>query len=127
MRNECCFHCGLPVASTRPPTLVVDETLQAFCCHGCKAVTDFIIKSGNVEYYQHREEHARTFNQAELPKLLDKLKLYDNDEIQREIVSNGKDDNLKEAWLVLDENRCTVCIWLNLNKSVKREYKAITT
>ena len=119
MLNQHCFHCGLPVVEKKPPLLDFEGKQQAFCCHGCKAVCDAIISSGNGEYYQHREGAARTFNSTELPELLDKLKLYDNEEIQREFVrsgkekNKGKEQNWKEAWLILEEIRCAACMWLN--------------
>ncbi|MEE9304353.1 MAG: heavy metal translocating P-type ATPase [Thiotrichaceae bacterium] len=118
--HDNCFHCGLPVIEKRPPVLEVQEQLRAFCCHGCKAVCHVIVSSGNVDYYTHREGAARTFNNKELPKLLNKLKLYDNEEIQREFIRTGKSEktdndttNWKEAWLILEEIRCAACMWLN--------------
>ncbi len=112
-----CFHCGLPVIEKKPPTLKVLQQQQAFCCHGCKGVCGAIVASGNGDYYSHREGTARTFNNAELPKLLDKLKLYDHEDIQREFIRSGisKDNqgNWKEAWLILEEIRCAACLWLN--------------
>jgi len=113
MHKNKCFHCGLPVVEKNPPTLEIDGQQQAFCCHGCKAVCDVIITSGNVDYYKHREGQARTFNNTELPELLDKLKLYDNEEIQREFVRTDKNSQWKEAWLILEEIRCAACMWLN--------------
>ncbi len=119
MHNPC-FHCGLPVIEKTPPILEVQGQEQPFCCHGCKAVCDAIVTSGNVDYYSHREGTARTFDNKELPKLLDKLKLYDNEEIQREFIRSGKNKdvevngaNWKEAWLILEEIRCAACMWLN--------------
>lgn len=108
-----CFHCGLPVVEKKPPTLEIDGQQQVFCCHGCKAVCDVIITSGNADYYKHREGKARTFDNTELPELLDKLKLYDNEEIQREFVRTDKNSQWKEAWLILEEIRCAACMWLN--------------
>lgn len=113
MQDDNCFHCGLPVTDKNPPTLAVDDQPQVFCCYGCKAVCDFIIDSGNADYYKHRESAARTFNDSELPELLDKLKLYDHEEIQREFIRTGKNNDWKEAWLILDEIRCAACLWLN--------------
>jgi Cu2+-exporting ATPase len=112
-----CFHCGLPVLEKSPPTLDFEGQQQTFCCHGCQAVCDAIISSGNGDYYKHREGVARSFNPlqntSELPELLDKLKLYDNEKIQREFVRTGKGSNWKEAWLILEEIRCAACMWLN--------------
>lgn len=113
MKQRHCFHCGLPVTDSDPETLLIGSTHEAFCCHGCKAVCEFIINSGNADYYKHRDATARTFNDTELPRLIDKLKLYDNEEIQREFIRSGKNQSWKEAWLILDEIRCAACIWLN--------------
>ncbi len=117
MSNNNCFHCDLPVISTPPHFLAVLGEQQVFCCHGCKAVCEAIVSSGNENYYkhrkyQHRKGSTKAFNTKELPKLLDKLKLYDNEKIQREFVrSNNKE--WKEVWLVLEEIRCAACMWLN--------------
>ncbi len=120
MSKNNCFHCGLPIVNTPPPFLLVFGEKQSFCCHGCKAVCEAIVNSGNEDYYKHREGKATTVNSAKLPQLLDQLKIYDNEEIQREFVRSGTDagkssssTNWKEAWLILEEIRCAACLWLN--------------
>ena len=113
MPEDNCFHCGLPIVENKPPTLDIKGELQGFCCHGCKAVCDAIIVSGNEDYYQHREGNARTFDSKALPELLNKIKLYDNEEIQREFVRTDNKGEWKEAWLILEEIRCAACMWLN--------------
>jgi len=113
MREDKCFHCNLPIVEKQPPRLEVEAQSRVFCCHGCKAVCEVIVSSGNVDYYKHRQGSARTFNSQELPELLDKLKLYDNEKIQREFIRTDKDNNWKEVWLILEEIRCAACMWLN--------------
>lgn len=113
MSENKCFHCNLPIIEKQPPTLEVQEQQHEFCCHGCKAVCEVIVSSGYSDYYQDREGSAKTFNSNELPELLDKLKLYDNEKIQREFVRTGKDNDWKEAWLIIEEIRCAACMWLN--------------
>lgn len=120
MSKHDCFHCGLPIVNTPPPFLTVFSEKQEFCCHGCKAVCEAIVSSGNADYYKHREGSARTVNSKSLPDLLDKLKLYDNEEIQREFIRSGTNSGKsndssqwKEAWLILEEIRCAACMWLN--------------
>jgi len=113
MSDTKCFHCGLPVIEKKPPSLEINHQQQVFCCHGCKAVCDAIITSGHEEYYKYREGKAKTFNANELPELLDKLKLYDNEKIQREFIRTDKNKQWKEAWLILEEIRCAACMWLN--------------
>jgi len=113
MSKDDCFHCGLPIVEKEPPTLMFEGKQRSFCCHGCKAVCDAIISSGNGAYYQHREGSSRTFDSNALPELLDKLKLYDNEKIQREFVRADTKGEWKEAWLILEEIRCAACMWLN--------------
>ena len=113
MPEDKCFHCNLPIIEKQPPRLEVEAQACVFCCHGCKAVCEIIISSGNADYYKHRQGSARTFNSNELPELLDKLKLYDNEKIQREFIRTDKNNNWKEAWLILEEIRCAACMWLN--------------
>ena len=113
MPDNSCFHCGLPIVENNPPSLFVFDNQQVFCCHGCKAVCEAIILSDHSDYYKHREGSARTFNSKELPALLDKLKLYDNEKIQREFIRTDKNNEWKEAWLILEEIRCAACMWLN--------------
>lgn len=113
MKDHTCFHCGLPVTDKKPATLIIDGTQQLFCCHGCKTVCEFIIDSGNADYYKYRDTSARTFDESELPRLLDNLKLYDKEEIQREFIRSQRDGDWNEVWLILDEIRCAACMWLN--------------
>ena len=111
MTDSQCFHCDLPVTETHPPTLKVLDKQRFFCCHGCKAVCNAIVQSGNEEYYHYRESSGKTFDPDVLTGLLDQLKLYDKPEIQRDFVRTDK--NGKEAWLILEEIRCAACMWLN--------------
>ncbi len=113
MPDSKCFHCNLPIVEKQPVVLEVETLQRSFCCHGCKAVCEVIVSSGNADYYKHREGSAKTFNAKELPELLDKLKLYDNEKIQKEFVRTDKNNNWKEAWLIIEEVRCAACMWLN--------------
>ncbi len=121
MTKHGCFHCGLPTKTSPPHLYEVFGEKRAFCCHGCLSVCRVIIESGNADYYKHREGNAASLNNTALPELLDKLKIYDNEEIQREFVSTNKSDNWKEAWLILEEIRCAACLWLN-----ERTLRALT-
>ncbi|HIO91975.1 MAG TPA: heavy metal translocating P-type ATPase [Leucothrix mucor] len=110
--NKTCFHCGLDVLQKSPPTIEIEGEPQNFCCHGCYAVCKTIINSGNGDYYRYREGKSRN-HQQQLPALMDKLKLYDNETIQREFIRSDKENNWKEASLILEEIRCAACMWLN--------------
>ena len=121
MPDKSCFHCGLSTKTTPPHFYEVLGEKREFCCHGCLSVCRVIVESGNADYYKHREGNAASLNNTALPELLDKLKIYDNEEIQREFVSTNKTDNWKEAWLILEEIRCAACLWLN-----ERTLRALT-
>lgn len=110
-QEEACFHCGLPIELTRPPHLEVGGQERKFCCHGCKAVCEAIIASGNLDYYDYRDRAAATATPAELDSLLGKLPLYDRPEIQKDFVRHTPDG--EEAWLILENIHCAACLWLN--------------
>ncbi len=121
MPDSHCFHCGLPISENTPKerevqTLEVKNKQRHFCCPGCKAVCEAIVESGHEDYYQYRDTKNKTVNAEELPALINKLKLYDKPEIQRDFVregQNNKNQKWKEAWLILEEIRCAACLWLN--------------
>lgn len=106
-----CFHCGLPVDESTHDYLMVFGDQQYFCCHGCKAVCKTIIDSGLEKYYQSREPGVSSNQQKNLQQILDKLTIYDNENVQKSFVQ--KCDNWREAYLILVGIRCSACIWLN--------------
>ncbi len=108
-----CFHCGLPVVQQNPPVLRVLQSQRSFCCSGCKTVCEVIINSGCGDYYKNRTGNSPTFKRTELPQILDKLKLFDHEQIQREFVRTSQNKHYKEAWLILEEIHCAACLWLN--------------
>lgn len=113
MSEKKCFHCSLPIINTPPPFFIVFEKKEVFCCHGCQAVCEAIVTSGNTDYYKLRSTNGNTFEASGLNEILERLKLYDDEKLQREFVRNDKDKQWKEAWLVLEEIRCAACMWLN--------------
>ncbi|MEE9327402.1 MAG: heavy metal translocating P-type ATPase [Cocleimonas sp.] len=113
MNHTNCYHCGLPANGTPPFFTTLSGEKQVFCCNGCKAVCEAIISSGNADYYTHRETSAKTFDSSQLPKLLNQLRLYDNEKIQSKFVRKDKNNEWKEAWLILEEIHCAACMWLN--------------
>ncbi|WP_293762664.1 heavy metal translocating P-type ATPase [uncultured Aquitalea sp.] len=109
--SDNCFHCGLPVpASADFPIRYRDKT-ERTCCAGCQAVARTIIESGLSDYYAHRTQGA---NQAEaLPQeVLQQIRLYDSDELQKSFV-RMEDGDIREAALMLEGITCAACVWLN--------------
>jgi Cu2+-exporting ATPase len=106
-----CFHCGLPVSETVDFPVRYRDKTEATCCAGCQAVAQTIIDSGLSEYYAHRTQGAR---QAEaLPAdILQQIRLYDSEELQKSFV-HQRDENSREAALILEGITCAACVWLN--------------
>ncbi|MCK5810854.1 MAG: heavy metal translocating P-type ATPase [Cocleimonas sp.] len=109
--NKTCFHCGLAIIQKSPPLLNIKGEQQGFCCHGCHAVCKTIIDSGKGDYYRYRD--SQPHKQQQPLELMDKLKLYDNETIQRDFIRRDKKNNWKEAHLILEEIHCAACLWLN--------------
>ena len=106
-----CFHCGLPVPHGLELSVVINSHDQPMCCHGCKAVAQAIIDSGNADFYRHRTETTPT-GQALLPDFIRQTRVYDHPEIQKTFVrSTG--EHQQEAALILDGIVCAACVWLN--------------
>ncbi|HJV06046.1 MAG TPA: heavy metal translocating P-type ATPase [Chromobacteriaceae bacterium] len=109
--SDHCFHCGLPVPEGADYPVLYREKTETTCCAGCQAVAKTIIDSGLADYYDHRSQEAR---QAEaLPQeLLEQIRLYDSDELQKSFV-HREEGNVREAALILEGITCAACVWLN--------------
>ena len=106
-----CFHCGLPVPRGLELSVVIDGNDEPMCCHGCKAVAQAIVDSGNADFYRHRTETTPT-GQALLPDFIRQTRVYDHPEIQKTFVrSTG--EHQQEAALILEGIVCAACVWLN--------------
>ena len=105
-----CFHCQLPITGTPPYTALVDDTEQPMCCPGCKMVTEAIIAGGLDNYYQHRTDSPLQAN-ALNNKLLEELRLYDRDDIQKSFVIE-RSSTEKQASLLIEGITCAACVWL---------------
>jgi Cu2+-exporting ATPase len=106
---DSCFHCGLPLDPAFTETLPVLGHNRAFCCPGCLAVSQAIIRAGLEEYYEHRREKAITADVV--PEILDRLAFYDHPDVQKSFVRDRAE--LREASLLLENIRCAACLWLN--------------
>ncbi len=104
-----CFHCGLPLSGERPPSLEILDKPRQFCCSGCHAVASSIVDAGLQDYYQKRQQASATG--SDLEQVLEQLRLYDREEIQKSFVHKTQDWH--EATLILERIRCPSCLWLN--------------
>lgn len=106
-----CYHCGLPVPAGLQLTVEIDQEPQPMCCHGCQAVAQAIIASGNAGFYRHRTAPSAT-GEALLPDFIQQTRVYDHPDIQKTFVRTSGDQQ-REASLILEGIVCAACIWLN--------------
>ena len=106
-----CLHCGLPVDQDSHEPLKVFGQQRDFCCHGCRAVCKTIIDSGLEDYYRNRDLGVSSNTQKDLQQMLEKLSIYDNEQVQKSFVHGEAD--WQEAYLILEGIRCSACVWLN--------------
>ena len=104
--RETCFHCGLPVGAAERRTRLIAGEWRAFCCPGCDAVAQTIVRQGLGEYYRFRDAPAG--RPAELDPRVDG---YDDPAFQASFVRDAP-AGTREAALVLDGIRCSACVWL---------------
>jgi Cu2+-exporting ATPase len=102
-----CYHCGLPNPAGSHFNAVVLDVSREFCCAGCQAVAETIVKGGLESYYRDRDIPAA--GPADLPAGLT-LEAFDHPEAQREFV--GREGELACAELTLDAVNCAACAWL---------------
>jgi len=86
-----CFHCGLPVpVELKLPSLIVLDESRDFCCAGCFAVCETIVKAGLDDYYNYRKRSDIAQSSAVVPDILKKLEIYDRPEIQKGFVQSNQ-------------------------------------
>ncbi len=81
------------------------------CCHGCQAVAQAIVDSGNADFYRHRTAPSPT-GVALLPGFIRQTQVYDHPDIQRTFVRTPA-EHQREAALILEGIVCAACVWLN--------------
>ncbi len=109
--TQACYHCGLPVPDEVDLTVDIEGEPRPMCCMGCQAVATAIVENGLEQYYHHRTEKARAPEDL-VPEALRDLQVYDNETLQRSFV-HVRDDDVREAALMLEGIVCAACVWLS--------------
>lgn len=109
--DNACYHCGLPVAPDTHFQVIIEQQPRAMCCPGCQAVAQAIVDNGLTDFYRHRTERPATA-QERVPEFLQSLKLYDNENIQKQFVYHYN-ENINQASLILEGIVCAACVWLS--------------
>lgn len=111
-----CFHCHQPVPRGLNLTVEIEGDAQPMCCYGCQTVAQTIVEQGLEHYYKYRQVDANGVPQAlvpdELQNLNEKVKAYDDPDIQREFVRTQSNSTLAEVTLAVEGMICAACAWL---------------
>ncbi|MCF7982249.1 MAG: heavy metal translocating P-type ATPase, partial [Pseudomonadales bacterium] len=105
-----CYHCGLPVPTGTNYSVVIGDAVRTMCCPGCQFVAQTIVETGLVDYYHYRTTPAITAEPVK-QELLNELRLYDRDDIQKDFVVD-LDQESAEAVVIIEGISCAACIWL---------------
>ncbi len=104
-----CFHCHQPLVSAKSFYLQIDGVKQPFCCAGCQAVADTIIKNGLADYYRFRTVPA-TKADALPETLAEELLQLDSADVLQDISQSAADGQQIE--LSINGMSCAACAWL---------------
>jgi len=103
-----CFHCGEPI----PRGLVLHARVagrdEPVCCHGCKAVAEFITGAGLGDYYRYRDTASSRADEAPRP---DRWSAYDRPELV-ERLTRAEPGGARSITVLLEGLRCAACSWL---------------
>jgi Cu2+-exporting ATPase len=103
-----CFHCGEPI----PRGLVVHARVagrdEPVCCHGCKAVAEFIIGAGLGDYYRYRDTSSSRADETPRP---DRWTAYDRPDLV-ERLTRAEPGGARSITVLLEGLRCAACSWL---------------
>jgi P-type Cu2+ transporter len=111
VRDEQCYHCGLPIPPHIQLQVSILQTPRSMCCAGCAAVASAIVENGLEAYYQHRSQPAHTATEL-IPQALQQLEHFDHPAVQQSFVIE-QSASIKQASLILQGITCAACVWLN--------------
>jgi len=103
-----CFHCGEPIPRGLVITARVAGRDEPVCCHGCKAVAEFITGAGLGDYYRYRDTAS---TRADEPPRPDRWSAYDRPELV-ERLTRAEPNGARSITVLLEGMRCAACSWL---------------
>ncbi|MDH5226140.1 MAG: heavy metal translocating P-type ATPase metal-binding domain-containing protein [Gammaproteobacteria bacterium] len=107
-QGSACFHCGEPIPAGIRIFARIDAQERAVCCHGCKAVAEFITGAGLDDYYRYRDQSAARANELPRP---DRWSAYDRPELV-ERLTRSEPGGARSITVLLEGLRCSACSWL---------------
>jgi Cu2+-exporting ATPase len=103
-----CFHCGEPVPAGVVIHARIDGREEPVCCHGCRAVAEFIAGAGLTDYYRYRDAAAARADETPRP---DRWSAYDRPELVARLTS-AEPGGARSMTVLLEGLRCSACSWL---------------
>ncbi|MCJ7452561.1 MAG: cadmium-translocating P-type ATPase [Steroidobacteraceae bacterium] len=107
-KGAACFHCSEPVPAGVVIHARIDGRDEAVCCHGCRAVAEFIAGAGLGDYYRYRDAAAARADETPRP---DRWSAYDRPELV-ERLSTAEPGGARSITVLLEGLRCSACSWL---------------
>ncbi len=103
-----CFHCGEPIPAGVRIHARIDTREEPVCCHGCKAVAEFITGAGLDDYYKYRDQASARADETPRP---DRWSAYDRPELV-ERLTRAEANGARSITVLLEGLRCSACSWL---------------
>lgn len=107
-QGSSCFHCGERIPHGRAIHARVAGRDEPVCCHGCRAVAEFITGAGLGDYYRYRDAGGL---RADEPRRPDRWAAYDRPELV-ERLSRAEAGDARSITVLLEGLRCAACSWL---------------
>ncbi len=106
--GQACFHCAEPIPSGVAIHARIAGRDEAVCCHGCRAVAEFIAGAGLSDYYRYRDAAAARADETPRP---DRWSAYDRPELVARL-TRAEADGARSITVLLEGLRCAACSWL---------------
>jgi Cu2+-exporting ATPase len=103
-----CFHCSEPIPAGIAVHAHIGGRDEPVCCHGCKAVAEFITGAGLDDYYTYRDAAAARADETPRP---DRWSAYDRPELV-ERLTRAEPGGARSITVLLEGMRCAACSWL---------------
>lgn len=108
MKLTTCFHCHEDIPKTVDIQATIDGHEEKMCCHGCKAVAEFINQEGYGEFYDYRGNSLP----ASKSKMADELWLSYDEKITFKSNCQQGVNGLYTVSIRLEGIYCSACGWL---------------
>ena len=101
--GSACFHCGEPIPPGVRIAARIDAREEPVCCHGCKAVAEFITGAGLDDYYKYRDRSGARADESPRP---DRWSAYDRPELV-ERLTRAEANGARSITVLLEGLRCS--------------------